>query len=283
MIKYFIIIIQFLFVETVFSQQKKNDTFEPNRLKFGLKEKEIVDYTTMRFYYALNATDIKDRETYIDLGMLQIGSKMSKYSSAFLAHSDSMLIDWHKSHPNAKAIPYHLELSGRECGIWSEYQYSEFFVEDEKLTEWAVMPRFAENDCCRYTELYPLMKWTLQKETSTICGHKCQKATCHFRGRDFEAWFAPSIPIRKGPWKFGGLPGLIMKVYDKDKFYTFECVKVEKGRFPIVKFPDQYFPEQTRTKVYKLQIKLNNDYDDSVGLMWYSPKKKYEYYPLELE
>ena len=283
MVKYYLLIIQLLFVQVVFSQEKKNDVYEPNRLKFGLKEKEIVDYTTMRFYYALNATDIKDKETYIDLGMLQIGGKMSKYSSAFLAHSDSLLIDWHKQHPNADAIPHHLDLSGREGGIWIEYQYSEYFVEDGKLTEWAVMPRFAEKECTRYTEPYPLMKWTIEKESAVICGYKCQKATCHFRGRDFEAWFASSIPIRKGPWKFGGLPGLIMKVCDKDHYYTFECVKVEKGRFPIVKFPDKYFPEQTRAKVYKLQIKMNNDYDESVGLMRLYTKKQYEYHPLELE
>lgn len=267
---------------TAVAQNKQGEVYEPLFTKIGLLEKVVVDNTSIRIFYALNAINIKDQESYIDLGMLQIGNKMSKYSSAFLAHSDSLLIDWRKTHPKAQALPSHLDLSGREGGLWSEYQYSDFFVEDGKLTEWAVMPRFFEKDCARYTEPYPLMKWTIQKESAVICGYKCQKATCHFRGRDFEAWFAPSIPIKKGPLKFGGLPGLILKVYDKDHLYTFECVRVEKGRYPMVQYPEKYFPVQTRDKIYKTQVKINESYGE---IFAFSTNRKdfYEYDPLELE
>ena len=264
------------------AQNKQGEVYEANPKRIGLMEKSIVDYTTIRFFYAFNYLDIKDVDSYIDLGMLQIGSKMSKYSSAFLAHSDSLLIDWHKKHPKATAWPHCMDLKGREAKLWSEYQYSDIFINDIGLTEWAVMPSFYEKDCARYTEPYPLMKWTLQKETETICGYKCQKATCHYRGRDFEAWFAPSIPIKKGPWKFGGLPGLILKVYDKDHLYTFECVRVEKGRFPMVQYPEKYFPVQTRDKIYKTQVQLNKTYGEIFSFSTFG-KDFYEYDPLELE
>ena len=279
-----IIVLAFLLISNaIFAQNKQGEVYEPLFTKIGLLEKEVVDNTSIRIYYALNAIDINDQESYIDLGMLQIGNKLSKYSSAFLAHSDSLLIDWRKTHPKAKTLPSHLDLSGREGGLWSEYQYSDFFVEDNKFTEWAVMPRFQEGECGRYVEPYPLMKWTLQEETETICGYKCQKAICHFRGRDFIAWFAPSIPIKKGPWKFGGLPGLIMKVYDKDHLYTFECVRVEKGRFPIVQYPEKYFPMRTRDNIYKLQVKINKNYADICGISSTWREDFYEYDPLELE
>ena len=69
----------------------------------------------------------------------------------------------------------------------------------------------------------------------TFCGYLCQKATCHFSGREFTAWFTQKIPVRNGPWKFGGLPGAILKVSDKDNLYDFECVKIEQKRKPLYK------------------------------------------------
>ena len=47
----------------------------------------------------------------------------------------------------------------------------------------------------------------------------------------------PGIPIRRGPWKFGGLPGLIMKIHHVDSLYVFEAVAIEKGNFPIYQYP----------------------------------------------
>ena len=264
------------------AQNKQVMAIHPQQKKFGLLERTVVDTTSIRFYYAFNALDIKDIDSYLDLGMLQIGKRMSKYSSSFLAHSDSLVIDWWKAHHKPDASPKKIELRGRMDGYWSEYQYSDIFIDSKGLTEWAIMPRFFEKDCARYTEPYPLMKWTIQKESATICGYQCQKATCHYRGRDFEAWFAPSIPIKKGPWKFGGLPGLILKVYDKDHLYTFECVRVEKGRYPMVQYPEKYFPVQTRDKIYKTQVKINESYGE---IFAFSTNRKdfYEYDPLELE
>lgn len=130
------------------------------------------------------------------------------------------------------------------------------------------------------------MKWTLAQETATICEHKCQKATCHWRGRDFVAWFTSEIPIRKGPWKFGGLPGLILKVYDTDKLYTFEAIGIEKGNFPIYQYPKKMYDKSTRKKVWKIQVDLNRDFQKAIGMVndqgaLVSRPKPYE--PLELE
>ena len=86
-----------------------------------------------------------------------------------------------------------------------------------------------------------------------ILGYTCQKATCHFRGRNYVAWFAPDIPVRQGPWKLGGLPGLILKAHDTDSLYTFEAVKVETGRHPIIRYEYKEYKEESREKVQKMQ------------------------------
>lgn len=65
--------------------------------------------------------------------------------------------------------------------------------------------------------------WTLSSDTAIINGYLCRKATCSHGGRDYEAWYSPEIPVSEGPWKFYGLPGLILKVYDTNHFFTFEC------------------------------------------------------------
>ena len=40
-----------------------------------------IDTALVTVYYAFNATDIKDENTYIDLGWLQVGKQYTKYSS----------------------------------------------------------------------------------------------------------------------------------------------------------------------------------------------------------
>jgi GLPGLI family protein len=61
--------------------------------------------------------------------------------------------------------------------------------------------------------------WELHDETKSIANFLCQKATTHFRGRIYTAWFAQDIPVKFGPWKFHGLPGLILEVYDENYYF----------------------------------------------------------------
>ncbi len=70
--------------------------------------------------------------------------------------------------------------------------------------------------------------WIIFKDTLSINGVSCQLAKLNFRGRYYLAWFAPSISIPFGPWKFYGLPGLIFKVFDTTKKYSFELVNFKQ-------------------------------------------------------
>ncbi len=42
------------------------------------------------------------------------------------------------------------------------------------------------------------------------------------------AWYTTEIPINDGPYKFFGLPGLIIKLYDEKEHYVFEMTKLER-------------------------------------------------------
>ncbi len=79
-------------------------------------------------------------------------------------------------------------------------------------------------DNFQYKESNKNIKWEITSETLTINGLKCQKATTFYAGRKFEAWFSNEIPISDGPFKFGGLPGLIIKISDLKNHYVFELI-----------------------------------------------------------
>lgn len=56
--------------------------------------------------------------------------------------------------------------------------------------------------------------WTVLPDTQTFGAYKAQKATTTWGGRRWTAWFSTEIPFADGPYKFAGLPGLIVKVED---------------------------------------------------------------------
>jgi len=248
----------------VWAQPKINGR-APVREKRGYDKRIVVDTANVRILYALNAKDVKDENTYLDLGKLEVGRRMQKYSSEFVYTSDLEVAKWKKEKGHQGYVPKTFFIRGENTDNWSELVYSDYFIKGNTLTEWACMPLYAEKDNGRYTEEWPLMQWTLQDSTQTILSHQCQKATCHFRGRDFVAWFAADVPIKGGPWKFGGLPGCILKIYDTQHLYEWEAVAIERGTFPICQYPESIYPKATRKRIWKLQKEYTENYLNAIG------------------
>ena len=69
------------------------------------------------------------------------------------------------------------------------------------------------------------MNWNISDQVSNFNGYKAQKATMSFGGRVWTAWFAPDIKVYDGPYKFSGLPGLIVKLEDEKGDYKFNFLK----------------------------------------------------------
>ena len=68
--------------------QPKQNGRVPVREKRGYDQQIVIDTANIRVLYALNAKDIKDENTYIDLGKLEVGERVKKYSSEFVDLSD---------------------------------------------------------------------------------------------------------------------------------------------------------------------------------------------------
>ncbi|MBS1759611.1 MAG: GLPGLI family protein [Bacteroidetes bacterium] len=78
-----------------------------------------------------------------------------------------------------------------------------------------------------YTEKEEPLIWQISSDTANFLGYLCQKATTRFHGRNFIAYFSTEIPINEGPYKFKGLPGLILKLSDEKNYFEFACSSIE--------------------------------------------------------
>ena len=66
------------------------------------------------------------------------------------------------------------------------------------------------------------INWKILPEKEKIGEWNAQKAEADFAGRHWIAWFSTEIPIQDGPYKFRGLPGLIVKIEDKTGSHKME-------------------------------------------------------------
>ena len=91
----------------------------------------------------------------------------------------------------------------------------------------------------QYHSELPKLKWLLKDSVKKILGYEVHKATLNYRGRHYTAWYAPAIAVSDGPYKFWGLPGLILEIYDDKDDYHFTATGLE---FPKkIEFPKKYF------------------------------------------
>ena len=169
------------------AQQKQGHVMRPKPRGGG--NTTVVGQAQLEVEYALNATDLRNPDTYIDLHVLQAGQRLSKHYSRFMEQGDSLYDAYMKANPHAEGVPTSLYTIGREGQYWSEYQSTEIFTEQGQQTLYAWMPWAMERYNAYYTEPAAQQKWTLHPERTTLLGHSCQRATCHWRGRNFEAWF----------------------------------------------------------------------------------------------
>lgn len=104
--------------------------------------------------------------------------------------------------------------------------------------------------------------WTILPEKKKIKGFDAQKATTQFGGREWVAWFTNEIQFSSGPYKFHGLPGLILEIHDSKNNYNFEFIgnKNLKEDYDTSLFIESTNKEKPMKISEKSWAKLNLDY-----------------------
>jgi GLPGLI family protein len=196
-------------------------------------QKTEIDKCKYRITYTYKfIRDTIKKQPFFDQQVLEIGYQYSHYYSIFADKLDS--VDYEFSQPRKKTRQNKDGSDGynsyKEAGLnrndYASYEDYWFdYPEKGKLTVSSVF--------CATTYIYEepvsTFEWIFYPDTTTILGYKCMKATTTFRGRTYDVWFTPFLPIRQGMWKFNGLPGLILNASDTKGYFEWTATGIEKN------------------------------------------------------
>lgn len=219
---------------------------------------DIMDSAYTKISYKLYfIPDLKKKNTIVrnDLVLL-IGSRISKFYS--------MEIITPEMAERKKNLPPDFRLMDDGRGLAATEVFKDLINQNILVTTKVD----ATSTVYTYTENTPAITWTLINENKVINNYPCKKATTTFRGREWVAWYAPTIPINNGPWKFSGLPGLILNICDSTNSYVFECTgfKNLEPKESIKKYKWEY-EQMSRKELYSLLKSKHEDFKQSMVLM----------------
>ncbi|GHT60332.1 hypothetical protein AGMMS50239_09120 [Bacteroidia bacterium] len=251
-----------VFVCTVKAQSSRYVSQYDNLRKYlGKDHIETLDSARMKIIYSLRyiPDSTNPKNVLRDKKVLLIGDKIKHFYSAYVRQADSALTaDFNKGKKSApiKRAP---DVLGEGYDIYIGYPDAGNQMVLEYITDLSTYG---------YKENIEFPKWTIDDSAYVVLGYPCQKATGRFRGRDWIVWFSTAIPLNAGPWKLGGLPGLILKASDSRGHYVFECIgfeQLKKKKEPIIwKKGAYHYTKCTREEYRKAQ---NRFYDDHVNVL----------------
>ncbi len=176
---------------------------------------------------------------------------------------------------------YHLDIDSKEI----KYYPRDFFVGDSLVTNNLTIPKDSKFNTSSILVHQPgkhkyddydildnivlklssenTQNWKLTNEKKKVRDLNLQKATTTWGGRNWIAWFTAEIPFQEGPYKFHGLPGLIVELYDDQNNYKFELVKNQKLSKPYVNQYISYFTSQSVAVDYDKYRNAKLKYYDS--------------------
>ena len=198
----------------------------------------VIDRAHMKCLYRYVYTfDTLKNELRDDLLILQIGKEVSKCYSYYTFQSDSL----QRTPDGAKVWSELFRRATEKDGIYGDFPHvrmSTYVYKNYPKGQMTITDRISSQGY-RYADSLHAQTWTMGDSTREVLGYTCQQATADFRGRRWTAWFATDIPVSDGPWKLGGLPGLILEAYDEGQQHVFTAVGLERVKDEPIIFNQQ--------------------------------------------
>lgn len=219
----------------------------------SIEKSNVLDHAKYRITYCLKFKySNNDKEYNQDTRIVQIGTKVVKDYSDRLLHYDTLATSNFKMgrptpHLSDAVFPYEIINHYSSQGTLVNYRM------------------FFQLGTLRYLEQFVKQNWSLTNGTTiTILNHKCHKATLTFGKRIYTAWYAPDIPIHYGPYKFEGLPGLIMQIEDSEKKYIWSITNLQNVDEPIY---DHIYSGTKKTDSKKASATIKRQFKSTNALL----------------
>lgn len=206
---------------------------------------EMLDTTRFVVSYRMHYQQRPENEHPMeDLLLLEVGSRRTKFYSYKTWQTDSLVRVTPPEQIMANLGSFH---SGVRDELFRDQTTGRLTHTDQ-----------IGMDHLLYSEPLPAIDWELTEGERTILGYACRRARCTFRGRSYEAWYAPEIAVSAGPWKFGGLPGLILAIRDDSGVLDLEATGVEQRIEPI-RMTERNYMKTNRRKYLELKQRAMTD------------------------
>ena len=232
----------------------------------NLTPNKVIDSGMMECIYNHTITDTINDDVRSGFEILQIGNSYSRFASYGKYRVDSVF-----NHRNTDKMTL-----GEYSSTSKKYNSAKnrlghtVIIKNLKLNRIDTYDKvFIDNYV--YSESCPDFNWSLSGDKAIFCGYKCKKATCRFRGRLWTAWYTEEIPIDNGPWKFNGLPGLILHIEDSNAEHVFSAISVRNSNADIYLEEKDYI-KTTREKFNKELLDYKNNPGQFVTLSHVAPK-----------
>ena len=215
---------------------------------------QVLDNAYLKCQYEYTwKNDTLSGKTKDDLLILQVGENISKCYSHYSFQVDSI-----NSLPNGRRISGKMLDNAIKSGEFFKGNYlhkrmKAYIYKNYPQGKMTVTDGLSLQDFIYEDEL-DAQQWEIRDSTKRILDYGCQMAVCDFRGRQWTAWFAADIPLSDGPWKFGGLPGLIMEVYDKNSQYHFTIIGLQKVEKEPIIFSETHFGSKRFEKTNRINF-----------------------------
>ena len=171
-----------------------------------------VKYQFTHIYDTLNpkSPDIKEMSLFI-------GKNSSKYVEDRIYNSVMPIVTVATNSEYSELSEQLNSLNNQSLGIYKNYGQSRISIVD-----------IVKENISLIEEDLDVINWKITTISKDIKGFKCLKAVGDYKGRTYEAWFCKEYPYSTGPWKLGGLPGLIIEASDLKNQVEFSFIGYEK-------------------------------------------------------
>jgi GLPGLI family protein len=216
--------------KSTFSQENRKPIVMKKIFALILFGATMLSAQTNRFIYEYKyIPNIKEKDTVRkDLMALDITDKGSVYQSMSKMERDSIMnVKMELIMKNIQRGSTNLDFSDGKFNrgtvnytVVKEYpQYAVFLNERISSNQYKISSNKKQ-------------EWKISPDKQKIGNYTAQKATTSFGGREWIAWFTTELPFPDGPYKFHGLPGLIIKLEDTTGSHIMTMIANKKIESP---------------------------------------------------